>query len=476
MVTNSSFRVFANKSLLRFSKKRSVLVGLLAYAFLYDNSTSLPSVRGYVWTRLFDLPRQVRFIEIGVVGIIVLFLLARPISRLTRNLLLAILVFCCLSTSSYLATMLGPVVDVFRLLYAYLLPALLFIIGREMRLDARARHVLFCFLLIWVAISAMISWYQFIALGYPIGDDITGLNKDAHANGNLLVIASLILIARGLWLRRRSEIGLALFFMLTMVLSSVLKTMFFSVLAFGYVAYSYMLPPKSSLRWRQVGRFIGVGVLLVSLAGVVFIAFTSFDLLSSNRLGDAINRITSDPFKFGPIVAHAKVVKLLASSPESLLIGYGPYSYANPISFGQTLEQGSLARYARKDLLALVTDHGEDAKVTLTSSWLAELGPLATAMLVLIYGTILIRVWRCVRSDDQENRAYAVALVGCLIVLYLTASTSLFGSLEVISVSWPVMLLAGILVRLEMQGRKIQQVLPQIINDTANFADIEDGI
>jgi hypothetical protein len=142
-------------------------------------------------------------------------------------------------------------------------------------------------------------------------------------------------------------------------------------------------------------------------------------------------------------------VKLVTSSAQSLLFGYGPYSYANPVSVGQTLEGGSLAHYAREDLLALTTEHGEDTKVTLTSSWLVELGPLATAMLALIYGTILIRVWRCVRSDDLENRAYAAGLVGCLIVLYLTAATSLFGSLEVISVSCAVMLLTGMTVRID---------------------------
>jgi hypothetical protein len=405
---------------------------------------------GYDWTRLLDLPRQIRFVEIGVICFIVLFLLMRPVSRLTIYLLLAIFVFSAFSVFSWAVTTVAPNIDVFRLLYAYLLPILLFIIGREMRLGLRARRIFLWFLLVWVVISAIVSWYQFIGRGYPIGDAITGLNKDAHANGNLLVFAGLILTARGLWMRRWPEIGMALFFMLTMVLSSVLKTMFFSVLAFGYVAYSYVIPPKSPHRWRKVGRFIGSGILLGLLVGVVFIAFSNFDLLSSDRLGSAIDRIVSDPFEFGPIVAHANAMNLVTSSPQSLLLGYGPYSYANPVSVGQILEEGSLAQYARKDLLALTTEHGEDTKVTLTSSWLVELGPLATVMLVLAYGMILVRVWRCVRSDDLENRAYAAAVVGCLIVLYLTAATSLFGSLEVISVSWPVMLLGGMTVRTEV--------------------------
>ena len=38
---------------------------------------------------------------------------------------------------------------------------------------------------IWVAMSAVVSWIQFAWLGYPVGDDITGFNKDAHTNGTL---------------------------------------------------------------------------------------------------------------------------------------------------------------------------------------------------------------------------------------------------------------------------------------------------
>ena len=468
MITISSNQELPRKFFLRFSIWRWVLIGLLAYAFLYDNSTSLPTVKGYGWTRLLELPRQIRFVEIGVVGGVTLILLARPVSRLTRNLLTACLLVTFLTVISYLTIPIAPWLDVARLIYAYLLPALIFIIGRETRLDARARRNLFGFLLIWVFISAVVSWYQFAGLGYPVGDDITGINKDAHANGNLLIITGFILLGRSLWLRHRWEMGLALFFMLTMVLSSVLKSMFFSVLILGYIAYSFVVQSKSRRLGRIVWRLLVMAFLAVLVLGLVSTAFKDLDVRSSNRLGEAASRILSSPTKFGPLVAHVNAVKLVTSSFQSLLIGYGLYSYANPVTYGQTLEGGALAQYVREDLLALTTEHGEDTKVTLTSSWLVELGPPATLILLLIYGTILIRVWSCRQSDNPEDQAYAVGLVGCLLLLYLTASTSLFGSLEMISVSWPVMLLAGMTVRLEARRRKLRPAVSEITDEATN--------
>jgi hypothetical protein len=452
MNTDSSIRVRPGTSSHSFIL-RLVLIGLLVYAFLYDNSTSLPTAAGYGWTHLINLPHQIRFIEIGIVGIILLLLLARPVSRLTINLLLASLLFSAIAVISYLATPLVSIVDVLRLFYSYLLPALMFIIGCQMPVDSRERDTLFRIILIWVAISAVVSWYQFIRLGYPIGDDITGLNKDAHANGNLLVLVSLVLLARGLWLKRRREIGLALFFMVTMVLSSVLKTMFFSIMALGYMAYVYVAASKTFHKGQKIGRFIGLAVLLAMLVGSVYIAFTRLDLLSSANIGKYYSQIYGGTTKFGPLTANINGVRLVESSPKTLLIGYGPYSYGNPVSVGQTLERGSLSRYAQEIILLQSGETGVNARITLTSSWMVELGPLATAMLVLIYGIILIQVWRCTRSDNPKNRAYAVALVGCLIVMYLTAVVSLFGSLDVISVSWPVMLLAGMTVRSEKHAK-----------------------
>ena len=123
------------------------------------------------------------------------------------------------------------VLDAVRLIYMWILPAVIFMIGRQAPWGAAAWSRLEKVILVWVAVSAFVSWDQFVHLRYPVGDDITGLNKDAHANGTLMMFAALQFIAYGLFHEQRNALLIAFAFLITMVLSSVLKVMFFGVVA-----------------------------------------------------------------------------------------------------------------------------------------------------------------------------------------------------------------------------------------------------
>lgn len=426
---------------------------LLAYAFLYDNSSSVPIAAGYSWTHLLPIPRQIRLVEIAVVLGLVIWLIFPRVSALSFKLLLAIGVFGMLAMLAFLIHPIAPVLDVLRLGYAYVLPILIFIIGREAPLDKRARQMVWRFLLAWVTINAVLSWFQFAVLGYPVGDNITGLNKDAHANGNLLFFASLLLISRGWFLHRRILLVPALIFAATAVLSSVLKSTAFTVAALCLIAWQYLVYTRMS---RQMVRRIFILILaLVLLAAIGLYSFVNLDRLSAGRMSAVIDKITSDPGSFGPVISHVEAFNLILKSPVNIGFGLGAFSYANPISYGQTLEQGSLSGFARDYLVLSGSSlHGEDALVTLTSSILAEFGLPAILVLTLGYLWIGQSVWHARRGGDAEQLAYSVGLMGCWLILMLTALTSIFGSLDVISVSWPVMLLMGMTSRLATPARK----------------------
>ena len=155
------------------------------------DSSQLPCA-GVGWTQLMELPREIRIVEAVCVFIAVLVLMDRSLSRISRRLVICIVLFSFLAVGSHIANPLVSLLDVFRLAYAYILPLLIFIIGREAHLNVRSRELMWRLFLGWVILNVIISWYQFVWLGYPVGDDITGLNKDAHANGNLMFFASLI--------------------------------------------------------------------------------------------------------------------------------------------------------------------------------------------------------------------------------------------------------------------------------------------
>src|SRR5437667_2428425 len=111
----------------------------LTYALIYDNSTSVPIALGAGWTQLLELPREIRIVEAVSVFLAVLVLLDRSMSRLSRNLLLAIGLFAALAVASQMTHPVVSLIDAFRLVYAYVLPLLIFVIGREARLNARSR-------------------------------------------------------------------------------------------------------------------------------------------------------------------------------------------------------------------------------------------------------------------------------------------------------------------------------------------------
>jgi hypothetical protein len=421
----------------------------LAYALLYDNSTSVPIALGAGWTQLLELPHEIRIIEAVSVFLAVLVLLDRSMSRLSRNILLAIGLFAALAVGSQMTHPVVSFIDAFRLVYAYVLPLLIFVIGREARLNARSRTFVSRFMLGWIILSALSAWYEFAWLGYPLGDDITGLNKDAHANGNLIFFAAIILTAHALLLRKRKLFPLVLGLVVTAVLSSVLKSEIFSMFALGLIVWvnisnrAIISGVKKGFR-RWIVPITAALVLIYAMA----VAFSDLDTFNNNRAGDVLAKIVDEPLNFGPITSHLIAVSEIVASPQTFLLGFGPYSYANPVSVGQGLDAGTLGKYAQSSLLLQYGESTESAKVTLTSSVLAELGMPALLVLLAAYLAVGWAIWRERTSNNPEQVAYAAGLTGCWLILMLTAMVTLAGSMDTISIAAPIMFLAGITCRI----------------------------
>lgn len=419
---------------------------LPAYAFLYDNATSMPMAMGYGWTRLTPLSRQVRLLEIVVIVVLLALALKQGVSRLTRNLLIGILIFIGLGLMSFLHGAQVPLLDGVRLVYMWVLPLFIFIIGREAPWGREAWKSTARTVLVWVVASAAISWLQFAVLGYPVGDDITGLNKDAHANGTLLMLTALQVLAFAFFFERRAAGLAALALLVTMVLSSVLKVMFLGVGALALLVWIYL---RSGQRGSMASRPHGLkwGLAAAVAIGLVAFAFTQVDVLSSDRLGDLGDKVRNDPQSLGPFRAHEAALAKAGRDLTTLAVGMGPFRFANPISVGQVLTDSNLGKSASGEVLAVADETGELTRITLSSSLLAEFGLPAWIIAVVLYGTVARAVWRSMKHPALDIRARGAGLVAAGSVLLMIPMASLFGSLEVISVSWPVMLLSGLVCR-----------------------------
>jgi cell division protein FtsW (lipid II flippase) len=101
--------------------------------------------------------------------------------------------------------------------------------------------------------------------------------------------------------------------------------------------------------------------------------------------------------------------------------------------------------------------------VTLTTSLAAEFGVPAFIVLACLYGLVLVTTHStAVRSRDKTVRRYSAAVVPSLVMLLGVAAVGLFGSFSSMSLSWPVMILAGATSRLEAlnqanEKRRLQQ-------------------
>jgi hypothetical protein len=421
-------------------------VALPLYSFLYDNATSMPLAMGHAWTRLTPLSRQVRLLEIAVVCILLVAALLHRVSRVTRNLLTAALLFIALGLMSFLHSASVSLLDGSRLIYLWVLPAFIFIIGRDAPWPQGAWRITATAILGWVLLSMTVSWVQCFVLGYPVGDDITGLNKDAHANGTLLMLTALQLLAFALYYERRLPLVLALMMLLTMVLSSVLKTMFLGVAAVGLLVFLYLRwgpRPLAGIAPRAVKWGMGLSFTVV----VIGVAFTQVDVLSSDRMGDLGEKVRKDPQSLGPFRAHQAALGKIARDLPTLALGLGPFRFANPISVGQNLEEGGsrLANAASGELLAIADEKGEETRITLTSSLLGEFGIPAFLAAIVMYVTIIRTVWRTTYHRQLDIRTRGAGLIACWTIVGLTPIASLFGSFDVISVSWPLLLLSGML-------------------------------
>jgi hypothetical protein len=373
---------------------------------------------------------------------------------MTASLVGGGLMFVGLSVLSYLNRPLTGPVDFARLVYMYLLPIVVFVIARELRWDPSGVRTVVRFVLGWVLISAAVSWFQYLYLGYPAGDDITGLNPDAHVNVSLMLMGSLLLLADGLFLRQWSRILSAIGLAATAVLPSELKILFISPLLVTLVLWYY----SGGSLWRHarmmLKRTVVVVPLLAAMVGVGFIAFNRIDILSSNRVPLLIDRAVNDPLNFGTIVAYRNAATVLTQGPRNFLLGLGPFAYSNPISMGQSREDGALGRFTRSELAASAGESGEDARITLATSLALEFGVPAFAMVACLYLFVLIETHSAaVRSRDGTVRRYAAVAVPAVVMLLAAGTLGLFGSLSALALSWPVMILAGATCRLDARNR-----------------------
>ena len=421
-------------------------MALPIYAFLYDNANSLPTVMGYGWTRLTPMTRQVRLIEIVVIAILLGLALHQGVSRLTRNLLTGSLLLIGLGLMSFVRSSDVPLLDGVRLIYMWLLPAFIFIIAREAPLGRTAWDRIARIVLVWVLASAAVSWVQFGWLHYPVGDDITGLNKDAHVNGTLMMIAALQLLAFALFYERRRVAIAAVALLLTMVLSSVLKVMFLGIAALALLIWIYLrVGPRQPGELTPRGVKWGMAAALT--VAIVGFAFTQIDVLSSERMGDLGDKLQNDPESLGPFQAHKGALAKIGRDLPTLALGLGPFRFANPISVGQIIDSGRLAQSASGEVLAVEDEKGEATRITLTSSLLGEFGLPAFVIVMVMYLAIGRALWRTAFHHRFDIRARTAGLLASGSLLALIPFVSLFGSVEVMSVSWPFMLLSGLICR-----------------------------
>lgn len=422
----------------------AVACGLIAYAFVYDNANSWPSALGYNWTRLTTLGREARLVEIPVIAVLLGLALTDGVSRLTRTLLAAVLIFIGIGLLSYYRDGDVPLLDAVRLVYMWVLPAFMFIIGRELRWPSSTWRWVSTLIGVWVVGTIAVSWVQLVVFTFPVGDDITGLAKDAHANGTLLMFVALQALAAALFLRKPLWLAVSLILLVTMVLCSVLKVMFFGMGAIALLIWLFTLVgPRRRSRAVPTGVFWGAAGL--GAVGLMGVAFANMDAISSNRLGDLVDKIVSEPGNFGPIQAHRVAVSRISGELTTLGLGMGPFHLANPISVGQL--SGSLSMKATGDVLAIEDEKGEQARITLSSSLLGEFGVPAFVTILFLYGAIGRAVWRTVFHPRPEVRWRGVGLVAAGFVFALIPVASLFGSFDVISVTWVYMLSAGLLCR-----------------------------
>ena len=173
----------------RVNAVRTAIV-LLSYAFLRDNAATFPGPQAMNGRGCSCCHRKSDSSSCPPSSASPASLMIRRRSITTAWLIGGCVIFSALTALSYVNHWLVGSVDFARLVYMYLLPIVVFVIARELRWRPSGLQTVIRFLLGWIFVSAAVSWLQYLYLGYPVGDDITGLNQDAHINATLLLSAA----------------------------------------------------------------------------------------------------------------------------------------------------------------------------------------------------------------------------------------------------------------------------------------------
>jgi len=416
-----------------FLKKEMFAYVIILWTFVWENYKMFTQVAGYDTFKLISLPEIYRYFDSFLVVLALLYVITNKYSAkklLLNPIVKPLMLGLGLALVSILFNGTKFIVSS-EMIMKYFRPLFIFLAFSSMNFQKQFPSNIIKILFIIASVNAFVGLYQITILNYII-DNVTGLLRDAHVFTNHMFIISFFGIAY-IYIRKRWRLLPSLLFFITpAIFASHMKANYiYAIVLFILILLIQAKGIKS--RIYSITAYAAATYIFISLIRHFDTTFSKIGIVSSHLS------------KVGIIWGYLKLPQVLANKMSAFILGFGPGNYSSGTSF--VLSGGQFQSDKLIDVSVLTgVSNAVEFRASVGTAIIGELGVVCFVLFIIIFVRILLYFYRLFRNSNSDTiRWQSLALFMYLIFLILLSLVSTFSSYEVISMTLPFFILAGVL-------------------------------
>ena len=423
--------------------KNFYFITLLVFSAIWSNARMLDQLAGYPIFHVFDLPREIRFIEfIIVLGFFIFSYFKNKQNKeyIEPEYLFIPWILPVIALTGGLLNNVG-MTDIFQGLYLYTSPLLVFYTALWLKIESKdllkLRTVVFIIMLFNIP-----AWIYEVNVYYSFdgnGDNVNGMLRDAHLFAaffyfGVIYCFSLAILKRSIiW-----AIGAILFFIVGFMAINEKATLFLGPILFSVLVGITEIKLKRLILPLLLFGLIGYAAYSV---GESIMAKTDtkirVDIFEDNDLSD-----------IGTIVAYVQLPLVFAEVPTALIYGAGSGNYGSSIALRRNVEgtETDLSKRYVGDLELAGAVGAFAWKTNYLIGTLVEFGLIFTFILLSFYyrvGKRIVFVFKTIA--ETEDKGVISYVLGSLALLWMTALVSNISNLDEGILVYPIMIAAAVI-------------------------------
>lgn len=416
------------------TSQKILLLLFLVYPFLLENARMTEAVETHVQFSRVPFPRETRFLEIGLVSVLMVLAFGKnpwPSSRFEK-------ITGLLTAVGFVSVILSPLstglLTSIQVLYTYLLFCFPMILLMRTAEISFAELRVYGLLSIMFLLNLLAGVVQVFVIGYR-DDHVTGLLRDSHYFATFLLVGLFFL--GNSYLRQRRGVTLILFLLTLAVFAAASNQKAYLVAAVSLLVFLFW-------HYRVGVRHIAFTIIGILLVGALLLFMISlYDQLLVERLVFLARMPIAE---LGPLSSYADLFSIMRGNPAALLVGVGPGNFADPITFPSVANNPDFPvpplfyQYVGGNEVVdtMVAVGAFTWRINYFVALTVEIGILGASLFYLLQWKLAKSLMEIgLKSDDPIRQSLSASACLSLIYLILNSLVSVSYTFESIALSWP---------------------------------------